>query len=97
MATQRPQAVAAVQIDNERVRVTEWSFAPGAETGWHRHEFDYLVVPGADGSLRIEGPGGATSVSRLTRAGSYFRTAGVEHNVINDSGAAFSFVEIELK
>ena len=29
------QAVPTVQIDNERVRVTEWRFAPGAETGEH--------------------------------------------------------------
>ena len=40
-------------IDNERVRVTEWRFAPGAATGWHRHEHDYVVVPLYDGNLRI--------------------------------------------
>ena len=28
--TKLPQAVATVQVDNERVRVTEWRFAPGA-------------------------------------------------------------------
>ena len=39
------RAVATVKIDNERVRVTEWRFAPGAATGWHRHELDYVVVP----------------------------------------------------
>ncbi len=33
------EATAKVFIDNERVRVTEWRFAPGAATGWHRHEF----------------------------------------------------------
>jgi len=33
----RPQAVPTVQIDNERVIVTEWRFASGAETGWHTH------------------------------------------------------------
>ena len=31
--------------DNDRVRVTEWRFGPGEETGWHRHELDYTVVP----------------------------------------------------
>ena len=34
------EAVPTVQVDNDRVRVTEWRFAPGAATGWHRHEFD---------------------------------------------------------
>ncbi|MFN5510460.1 MAG: cupin, partial [Burkholderiales bacterium] len=27
------QAVPTVQVDNDRVIVTEWCFAPGAETG----------------------------------------------------------------
>ena len=34
-----------VQIDNDRVRVTEWRFAKrGDNTGWHRHEYDYVVI-----------------------------------------------------
>ncbi len=38
--TSKSSAVATVQVDNETVKVTEWRFAPGAETGWHRHEYD---------------------------------------------------------
>src|SRR5712672_2522763 len=41
----RPQAVATIKIEEPHVRVTEFRFAPGAETGWHRHEYDYVVVP----------------------------------------------------
>jgi len=37
-------AVATVKVDNARVRVTEWRFAPGAHTGHHRHEYAYVVV-----------------------------------------------------
>ncbi len=49
-----PAAAAATrQVDDERVRVTEWRFPPGAHTGWHRHEYDYVVVPVTDGELRI--------------------------------------------
>ena len=29
-------------IDNERTRVTLWTFKPGEETGQHIHEFDYV-------------------------------------------------------
>jgi quercetin dioxygenase-like cupin family protein len=47
------QAKSTVFIDNERTRVTEWRFAPGASTGWHRHEYDYVVVPLLDGKLRL--------------------------------------------
>ena len=39
------KATAHVQIENEWVRVTEWRFAPGAETGHHVHAHDYVVVP----------------------------------------------------
>jgi len=45
----RHQAVPTVQIDDDRVIVTEWRFAPGAETGWHRHAHDYVVVPMTNG------------------------------------------------
>ena len=92
----RPQAVPTVQIDNDRVRVTEWRFAPGAETGWHRHAMDYVVVPGTTGTLVLDTPDGEVA-SALTAGLSYARTVGVEHNVINANDHEFVFVEIELK
>lgn len=90
------QAKSTVQIDNERVAVTEWRFAPGAQTGWHRHQYDYVVVPQTTGKLRLETSGG-DSVSELVAGRSYFRNAGVEHNVVNASGGEFVFIEIEMK
>ena len=89
-------ATASVQIDNERVSVTEWRFAPGAETGWHRHQYDYVVVPQTTGKLLLKSKAG-DSVSQLTSGKSYFRKAGVEHNVINASEGEFVFIEIEIK
>jgi quercetin dioxygenase-like cupin family protein len=50
----RAQAIPTVQIENERVIVTEWRFAPGAETGWHTHGHDYVVVPMTHGTLLLE-------------------------------------------
>lgn len=97
MSPARPSAVPTVQVDNEHVRVTEWRFAPGAATGWHRHELDYVIVPVTTGQLLIEGPDGKSSHSPLTAGGSYFRHAGVEHDVINDNDHDFVFVEIEMK
>jgi quercetin dioxygenase-like cupin family protein len=85
-----------VQIDNDRVRVTEWRFAPGAETGFHRHEMDYVVVPLYDGTLRIETAGDVME-AELRHGVSYARLAGAEHNVINSNSFEFAFVEIELK
>ena len=90
------RAVPTVKVDNERVRVTEWRFAPGAATGFHRHEYDYTVVPLTTGPLMASGPTGDTTASLVTGE-PYFRPAGVEHDVRNPNAFEFVFIEIELK
>lgn len=85
-----------VQVETDRVIVTQWRFAPGAETGFHVHAHDYIVVPITSGSLRLEEPDGTRDVE-LKAGGSYSRLAGVAHNVVNINAFDFSFVEIELK
>jgi quercetin dioxygenase-like cupin family protein len=89
-------AVPTVQVDNSRVRVTEWCFAPGAETGHHVHAMDYVVVPMTTGRLRLEEPEGVREVE-LKAGVSYSRPAGVSHNVINANPFEFRFVEIEVR
>ena len=90
------KAVPTVLIDNERVRVTEWRFAAGAHTGHHRHEYPYVVVPLTTGPLAIRNAAGDTA-AQLTAGASYYRDAGVEHDVINPNAGEFVFVEVELK
>jgi quercetin dioxygenase-like cupin family protein len=89
-------ATPSVQIDNERVIVTEWTFAPGAETGEHVHGYDYIVVPMTTGILRLEEPTGVRE-AHLTAGVSYHRPAGIHHNVVNANDFEFRFIEIELK
>lgn len=90
------RAVSTVQIDNARVRVTEWRFGPGAATGHHRHQYDYVVVPFTTGPLSIVAAVGETTAELVTGR-SYFREAGVEHDVGNPNPFVFVFVEIEIK
>ena len=90
------EALPTVQVDNDRVRVTEWRFAPGAATGWHRHEFDYVVVPITTGTLLLK-EGDGERYAELTAGVSYSREVGVEHNVINANDYEFVFVEVEMK
>ena len=93
----RPPAEATQLIDDDRVRVTRFDFAPGAETGWHVHGMDYVITALTDCAMHLELPGGDTR-DVLVRAGdSYRREAGVEHNVINGGDAPMSFTEVELK
>lgn len=92
----RPPARSLVQIDNERVIVTEWCLPPGGHTGTHAHQRDYLIVPVTSGELEITV---GTSVSRasMAKGATYIRTRGIEHDVTNVNEFDFIFVEIEFK
>jgi beta-alanine degradation protein BauB len=94
--TKRAAAIGTVKCEDAEVRVTEWRFAPGAATGWHRHEHDYVVVPLLSGKLGLEEPSG-TREALLTRGVPYHRQEGVEHDVININAFEFAFLEVELK
>ena len=92
------EARATVSVDDERVRVTTWTFeGAGAATGQHRHEFDYVVAPITGGAFRvIDRDGSETEMNQI--AGSpYLGTAGTAHDVVNAADQEVAFVEIELK
>ena len=91
------QATSKIFVDNDRTRVSEWRFAPGAATGWHRHAYDYVVVPMRDGNLKLVTEGGNEQIAELKAGVPYFRNAGVEHDVINANDFEYVFVEIEFK
>ena len=96
MSGERTSAARTVQIDNPRLRVTEWRFPPGGATGWHRHGHDYCVVPLTTGPLMIEEKDGSQIV-QLETGKAYAREAGIEHDVINPNPFEFAFIEIEVK
>jgi hypothetical protein len=54
-------------------------------------------VPQTSGRLKLIGPDGRESFAELSSGISYFRNAGVEHDVINANAYEFVFVEIEFK
>lgn len=83
------------QIDNARTRVTRHRLAPGAHTGLHRHEYDYVVVPVTGGRMRIL-EAGKEQHAALTSGVAYYRPAGVEHDVFNGGEQELIFVEVEL-
>ena len=93
----RPSCTATMLIDDHRVRVWRYDFAPGAETGWHRHGHDYVITALTDCHMHLELPEGQTSTAFVAAGTVYRRSEGVEHNVINGGDAVMSFVETELK
>jgi len=90
------KAECLVHEENDDVRITEWRLEPGAATGYHRHNYDYAVVPLMAGTIKATGPAGEF-VMELQAGKAYFRKAGVEHDVINVGKALYTFAEVELK
>ena len=89
-------AKATVCIDNERVIVTAYRFQPGDNTGWHRHSHDYVIVPLTDGKVKLITSAGE-SFAEMKKGEPYYRSEGVEHDVISVNGGEFAFIEVELK
>ena len=85
-------------INDERVRVTTWSFEKaGDSTGAHVHEYDYVIVPVTGGTLTAVSTtdGSARTITQV--AGSpYTGQAGLAHTVTADADGIV-FVEVELK
>ncbi|MEL6977546.1 MAG: cupin domain-containing protein [Pseudomonadota bacterium] len=93
----RTPATSTQLVDDDRVRVTRFDFAPDAETGWHQHEYDYVITALTDCHMLLEEPGGGTRETIVKAGTAYRREKGVEHNVINSGAAPMAFVEVELK
>ena len=97
MCTSEGSAKGTERILNKRVRVTERSFDKrGDNTGWHQHDYDYVVVPLFTGVLEIENADGSRSRAEMQEGLPYFRKAGVRHDVINGNELPCAFVETEL-
>ncbi|MCV6589327.1 MAG: cupin domain-containing protein [Marinobacterium sp.] len=92
----RPPLVITEQIDNPRTCVNHLLFPAGGESRWHRHERDYVIVPVQDCELQIDTGDGPKPV-KLKTGDCYYRDAGVEHNVMNDSDVDIVLIEVELK
>ena len=94
---ERLQVKATELVNDERVRATRFEFKPGAETGWHIHEYDYLITAITICTMQIEEPGGVTRDVTVARGETYRRHKGVKHNVINNGSSEMIFVEVEIK
>ncbi|MDQ5833385.1 MAG: cupin [Actinomycetota bacterium] len=85
-------------MDNEKVRVTTWTFeAAGDATGQHRHEFDYVVVPVTGGTFTVTDVDGSVREMSQVAGSPYLGAAGTDHDVVNATDGQAVFVEIELK
>lgn len=84
------------QIENDRVSVNHLFFPAKAQTKWHRHERDYVIVPMEDAVLKMESADGVKDAT-LKRGQCYYRDQGVEHNVYNPNDFDVTLIEVEIK
>jgi len=90
------KATVTVLLDNERTLIKEWRFRPGDETGWHRHDYDFVVLPRTHGRLSLVTQDGE-SHRDIVGGSCYTRCAGIEHNVTNLSEHDVVILDVELK
>lgn len=90
------KAAPRVLIENRWVRVTRWTLETTEDTGRHRHEHHYVVVPLTDGLMRVTAVDGSVTTHRLAQGAAYYREAGAEHTVGNDGEGVLDFVELEI-
>lgn len=92
------RARSETSIDDERTRVTTWTFpAQRDDTGFHTHEYDYIVVPVTGGAFTVVGQDETTREMTQQAGVPYLGTAGTAHDVIYTGDQPAVFVEIELK
>jgi len=97
LTADRPVAEHKVLLEDDRMIVTHWVFKPGEQTGWHRHELDYMPIQMSEGRLRFEFPDGSTrDVDYVPRTASIV-SAPLEHNATNVSDVEMVALEIEFK
>ncbi len=88
-----------VVLDNATTRITFHRIRPGEQSGWHRHELDYVGYHFNTSDLRVEYSDGRTGpmTSQAGVATFYEVGGGFEHNVTNVGDTDMVALEIEYK
>jgi quercetin dioxygenase-like cupin family protein len=105
MASERTGAATSTQknapkilLENDRVRVREVTFAPGAgDAGMHTHDLPHVGVILTAGALVFTEPGKKAETVKFDVGSVGYREANVTHQVTNPGAAAMRVIEVELK
>lgn len=86
-----------LMLEDDRTRITGWVFAPGDQTGWHRHECDYVTVQQSGGTLLLQSADGSDKKIDYEDGRTMSWKSPIEHNAINISDVEVRVLEIEYK
>jgi quercetin dioxygenase-like cupin family protein len=84
-------------FDDERTRITQWVIAPGEQTGWHLHDYDYATVQQSTGALHMKYADGSEKTIDYVPGTVRMNRAPVEHNATNVANVEIRVLEIEYK
>ena len=84
-------------IDDDRTRITQWVIAPGEQTGWHLHDYDYVTIQQSTGRLHLKYVDGSEKTIDYKPGTTRVNPAPVEHNATNIGDVDIHVLEIEYK
>lgn len=86
-----------ILLENSYTRITQWIFAPGEQTGWHKHKYNYVTIQQSDGGLLLQGSDGTEKWINYQAGRTVAWRAPIEHNAVNISDVTVKVLEIEYK
>jgi quercetin dioxygenase-like cupin family protein len=84
-------------VDDDRTRITQWRIAPGEQTGWHLHDYDYVTIQQSTGRLHLDYADGTSKEIDYVPGTAHVNKAPVEHNASNVGDVDIVVLEIEYK
>ena len=82
---------------DEKTCITLFTIKPGEQTGWHRHENDYVALQQSEGRLHLDYADGTSLDIDYSPGKALPVKAPVEHNAINVGDVDIIALEIEYK
>jgi quercetin dioxygenase-like cupin family protein len=83
-------------FENERVKVWEFTLAPGQTIEAHKHDHDYFFYPIEGGTLEVTRESGVTRAT-LEEGKVYYRKGGDTHAAKNVDSRRYHEILVELK
>jgi quercetin dioxygenase-like cupin family protein len=83
-------------FENERIRVWEFTLAPGETIETHKHEHPYFFYPIEGGTLEVTRASGVTRAT-LEAGKVYYREGGDSHAAKNVDSRRYHEILVELK
>ena len=83
-------------FENERVKVWEFTLAPGQTIEAHKHDHDYFFYPIEGGTLEVTRESGVTRAT-LEEGKVYYRKGGDTHAAKNVDSKRYHEILVELK